>query len=90
MEALKNKKKEREELGVQLYGAQQELARQQMLMEKEHDFFNDSNQRRTQCEMSLKEVKSMHKQLIDEVNHNRKKGKLFHAPKYFIFELSMC
>jgi hypothetical protein len=75
LEALKNRKREREELGVQLYGSQQELARQQMLLEKEHDVFNDENQMRTQCEMTLNEVKTMHKQIMDDLNHNRRKGK---------------
>lgn len=71
---MKTQKREREELGVQLYGVQQELARQQMLLEKEHDSFNNENQTRTQCELTLDEVKDLHKQIIDDLNHNRKKG----------------
>ena len=44
MEACKNKKKEREDVGVELYGVQQELARHQMMLEKQHDEFAQKNQ----------------------------------------------
>ena len=44
MEALKNRKKEREDLGVDLYGVQQELARFQMMLEKHHDEYSNLNQ----------------------------------------------
>lgn len=46
-----------------------------MLLEKEHDVFNDENQQRSHCEMSLTEIKDLHKQIIDDLNHNRKRGK---------------
>ncbi|XP_032234443.2 coiled-coil domain-containing protein 40 [Nematostella vectensis] len=74
-EDLKNKKREREELGVKLYGVQQELARQQMLLEKEHDKYNEEKQQANQSEMALSEVKDMHKKVIDDLNHNRKKAR---------------
>ena len=70
------KKREREELGVQLYGVQQELARQQMLLEKGHDSFNTENQLRKQSEMDLEDTKGQYKQFIDDLNHQRKKGNL--------------
>ena len=41
---LEKAKKEREDAGVELYGLQQELAKHQMLLEKEHDKYNDTNQ----------------------------------------------
>ena len=71
---MKTKKREREELGVQLYGVQQELARQQMLLEKEHDSFNMENQKRSQSEYGLEETKNLHKQVVDDLNHQRKRG----------------
>ena len=73
-EDLKTKKREREELGVQLYGVQQELARQQMLLEKEHDNFNGENQHRLQCEKLLDETKAMHEKISEDLTHQRKQG----------------
>ena len=73
-EDLKTKKREREELGVQLYGIQQELARQQMLLEREHDKFNSENQLRLQCETLLEETKELHKKTSEDLNHQRKQG----------------
>lgn len=73
-EDLKTKKREREELGVQLYGVQQELARQQMLLEKEHDNFNGENQHRLQCEKLLEETKAMHEKISEDLTHQRKQG----------------
>lgn len=74
MEDLKTKKREREELGVQLYGVQQELARQQMLLEKEHDNYNSEHDLRQQCENLLEETKQLHDKTSQEVNHQRKQG----------------
>lgn len=45
-----------------------------MLLEKEHDIFNNENQFRSQCELSLGEIKDLHKQMTDDLNHNRKRG----------------
>lgn len=73
-EDLKTKKREREELGVQLYGVQQELARQQMLLEKEHDNFNSENHLRLQCEKLLEETKDLHDKTSEDRNHQRKQG----------------
>ena len=47
-----------------------------MLLEKEHDNFNQENQERKQSELGLEEVRKMHKQVIDDLNHQRKKGGL--------------
>jgi hypothetical protein len=74
-EALRNRKKEREDLGVDLYGIQQELARFQMLLEKHHDEFANLNQSRQQEEAQLEDVRNTYKdnQLI--VNKEKKKCK---------------
>lgn len=73
-EDLKTKKREREELGVQLYGVQQELARQQMLLEKEHDNFNSENHLRLQSEKLLEETKALHDKTTEDLKHQRKQG----------------
>ncbi len=74
-EALRNKLKDREELGVNLYGLQQELARQQMLLEKQHDEMAKLVQFRKQCEEDLNEVRNMYKSTQNNVNTQRKEGK---------------
>lgn len=80
-EDLKTKKREREELGVQLYGVQQELARQQMLLEKEHDNFNSENQLRLQCEKLLEETKELHEKTTEDLSHQRKQGTVHQVHK---------
>ncbi|XP_077980301.1 coiled-coil domain-containing protein 40-like [Glandiceps talaboti] len=70
--ALKNKKKEREDIGVNLYGLQQELARQQMLLEQLHDEFGQTNQVRHQCEEELEEVRNFYKYSQSNVTKQHK------------------
>jgi len=57
---FKNKKTEREQLGVDLYGLQQQLARQQMMLEKEQDNLGAVNQLRKQKEELLQQVQQMY------------------------------
>ena len=85
-EALKTKLAEREELGVNLYGIQQELARQQTMLEKRHDGLGRLRELRGQCEEQLREVRDMYKKTQQNVNHQRKEcnyksiGWYFHNP----------
>lgn len=72
-EALRNRKKEREDLGVDLYGIQQELARFQMLLEKNHDEFANLNQGRQQEEAQLDDVRNTYKETQVIVNKEKKK-----------------
>jgi len=67
------KKKEREELGVELYGVQQELARQQMTLEKEHDRLNEGEQIRKKIEMLLNENKTRYNQTQRDFEQQRKR-----------------
>lgn len=55
-------------MGVTLYNLQQELARHQMLLEKEHDRFGEINQDRQRIEQDLKQVKDKHSKKKDEVD----------------------
>ena len=73
-EALRNKRKEREELGVNLYGLQQELARLQMHLEKRHDELSNMARKRQQCEEQLQEVRGMYKDTQGNVTQQRKDG----------------
>ncbi|WAQ97414.1 CCD40-like protein [Mya arenaria] len=72
-EALRTRKKEREDLGVDLYGIQQELARYQMMLEKRHDEYSEVQQVRTQEEQQLDDVRNMYKDLQFSVNQEKKK-----------------
>ncbi|XP_076453125.1 coiled-coil domain-containing protein 40-like [Babylonia areolata] len=73
-ESLKTKKKEREELGVELYGVQQELARYQMNLERMHDQFTQKTQQRQREEQQLREVRSLYKDSQLTFNKEKKKG----------------
>ena len=54
-EGVKRLRKKKEDVGVELYGVQQQLARMQIMLEKTHENFNAIRQLREQSE---KEVKS--------------------------------
>lgn len=93
---MKNRKKEREDLGVDLYGIQQELARFQMMLEKRHDEFSEVTQVRSQEEQQLEEVRNMYKDLQYNVNMEKKKSKylafsllkmVFLVTRYFKFSV---
>ncbi|KAL5017966.1 hypothetical protein ScPMuIL_003688 [Solemya velum] len=73
-ESLKMKKHQREDLGVDLYGVQQELARYQMLLEKCHDEYARLEQDRQKTEQKLEDVRNMYKDSQMFVNKEKKKG----------------
>lgn len=81
-EALKTKQKEREELGVNMYGLQQELAKQQMTLEKYHDQCGELRKQRHQSEEQLADVRSMYKQTQQNINQQQKEG-WYHAEMKF-------
>lgn len=51
-----------------LYNLQQELARHQMLLEKEHDRFGEINQDRQRLEQDLTQVKDKHSKKKEEMD----------------------
>ena len=73
-EAVKNKGGDRENIGVELYGVQQELARHQMMLEKHHDEYSTLNQVRNQKEQTLSDVQDMYRNSQFTVNKEKKKG----------------
>ena len=73
-EGVKSRKRERENLGVELYGVQQELARHQMLLERNHDEFSSQKQQRLMLEQELTDVRNMYRNKQLSVNDQRKKG----------------
>lgn len=55
-------------MGVNLYNLQQELARHQMLLEKEHDHFGEINQDRQRIEQELKQIRDKHSMKKEDVD----------------------
>ncbi|XP_041363110.1 coiled-coil domain-containing protein 40-like [Gigantopelta aegis] len=73
-ESLKTRKRERENLGVELYGVQQELARYQMMLEQNHDSYANVHQSRLQEEQELTDVRHLYKDTQLTANKEKKKG----------------
>lgn len=69
----KKVKREREESGVELYGLQQELAKHQMLLEKEHDKYNETNQTRKLLEKDLDQTRNDFRTFQLQVNEELRK-----------------
>ena len=77
LEELNRRKKNREELGVSLYSSQQELARLQMLLEKQHDGYNDKYNLRGKAEEQMSHIKEMYNKNTNILAEQRKKGDCF-------------
>lgn len=74
-ETLKDLQTERESLGVELYGIQQQLARQQMLLEQEQDTLTGLNQLRQQKEKTLSDVRQLYRNMQDQLKQERQQSK---------------
>ena len=72
-ETLKSVQEERERLGVQLYGVQQQLARQQTLLEKEQDEVSMNHTLREQREVTLGQVREMYRQMQAKLKAERQR-----------------
>lgn len=73
---MKSLQTDRENLGIQLYGIQQQLARQQMLMEQEQDNHSAMNQLRLQKEGVLAEVRELYRKMQEQIKEERKQSKM--------------
>ena len=71
---LKRKKSQREELGVRLYGTQQELARQQANLEQLRDKHTASAEKRRNQEAGLEKLREKYKEYQAQVTSERKKS----------------
>ena len=74
MDDLKRKKTSREDLGVRLYGMQQELAKQQANLEQLRDKHTVSAEKRRNQEDALSKLREKYKQYQAQVNQERKKS----------------
>lgn len=68
----KKKEQERENIGVQLYGVQQDLARNQMQLEKLQDDFETSKHGRELTEQELADVRKFYREKQTQANLERK------------------
>lgn len=71
---MKEGKVQREELGVVLYGAQQQLARLQLELEKSRERHSEAATARQQLEEELEGLRLSHKQICQHTDDERKKG----------------
>ncbi|XP_069511299.1 coiled-coil domain-containing protein 40 isoform X2 [Ambystoma mexicanum] len=69
----KKSKTQREDLGVMLYGMQQELARLQMELEQHHDRHAQMATTRRQMEEELQHIRNLYKDTRSTTNEERKK-----------------
>lgn len=74
-ETLKSLETERESLGVELYGIQQQLARQQMVLEQEQDTLSGLNQLRQQKEKTLNNVRQLYRNMQYQLKKERQQSK---------------
>lgn len=72
-EDLVRVKKQREELGVELYGRQQDLAKSQMKLEQLFEKFNDSQHIRKESELGLDDLRNENKDMKLHVKNQDKK-----------------
>ena len=73
---VNNSSKQREDVGVELYGVQQELARHQNLREGKENEYKEKHERRVHMEQQLQEVRQMYIDSQRTVNEEKKKGNL--------------
>jgi len=72
-EELQRQKNHREEVGVQLYQVQQQLAKLQMNLEKVHENHSIIGQLREQAESDLSSIKPTYQEKLSEVKDHRSK-----------------
>ncbi|NXD02547.1 CCD40 protein, partial [Certhia familiaris] len=71
--AMKTSKEQREELGVILFGAQQQLGQLEMELEKSHERCSQAAAARQQLEEELEGLRGAHKEMCHNTDDERKK-----------------
>ncbi|KAF6092778.1 coiled-coil domain containing 40 [Phyllostomus discolor] len=77
--ATKRSRAQRQELGVDLYGVQQHLARLQMQLEKSHDRHSIAACARQQQEEELKQARALYSKTCEATNEEHRKLAALHA-----------
>ena len=78
-ENFKRLKKKKEDVGVELYGVQQQLARMQLILEKTHDNFNMVRKMREQAEDETRSVFKEYEKKKAELAAQQKRMNTFQA-----------
>ncbi|KAM4761927.1 coiled-coil domain-containing protein 40 isoform 1-T1 [Cyanocitta cristata] len=71
--AVKTSKEQREELGVILYGAQQQLGQLEVELEKSHERYSQAAAARQQLEQELEGLRDAHKEICHNTDDERKR-----------------
>lgn len=72
---MKNLHLERENIGIELYGIQQQLAKQQMLVEAEQDKHTVMNQLRAQKDSTVAQIREVYRSLVQQLKTERQQSK---------------
>lgn len=65
----------RENIGIELYGIQQQLAKQQMLVEAEQDKHTVMNQLRAQKDTTVAQIREVYRNLVQQLKTDRQQSK---------------
>lgn len=65
---------ERENVGIELYGIQQQLAKQQMFVEAEQDKHTVASQIRAQKEATLNQIREFYRNLVQQLKNEREQS----------------
>ena len=71
---MKSLRSERENFGIELYGVQQQLARQQMLLEQEQDKQTAMSQMRKEKYDTLSQVRELYRNMQKQVEGERQQS----------------
>ena len=72
---MKSLRGDRENIGIELYGVQQQLARQQMLLEQEQDKQTAMSQLRKEKYETLTQVRELYRNMQKQVEEERQQSK---------------
>ena len=72
---MKSLQLERENIGIELYGIQQQLAKHQMLVEAEQDKHTVRNQLRAQKEATVAQIREDYRNLVQQLKNERQQSK---------------
>ena len=72
---MKSLRADREDIGIELYGVQQQLARQQMLLEQEQDKQTAMSQLRKETYDTLTQVRELYRNMQKQVEEERQQSK---------------
>ena len=75
LETMKSLRGDRENIGIELYGVQQQLARQQMLLEQEQDKQTAMSQLRKEKYETLTQVRELYRNMQKQVEEERHQSK---------------